>query len=362
VSSPVSWETAERVATWVGTRKTLSGAPTAPSIDAATAARLEEDFAEVTAQAEGLVIEATGLRPLSGEARARVVDRPGWVRNNLSSFRHLLDPVLGQLEATTMRGTMPGAARSAAGAQLGLVLGWMSTRVLGQYDLLFAGDTSGDAVSYVGPNIVALERRHGFPPRQFRLWIALHEVTHRCQFTGVPWLRGYFLSQVDAVLAEVSPDPHRIVEALGRAAQAVREGRNPLEDAGMLGLLAPPEQLAVIARIQAMMSVLEGHGDVTMDRAGAEAVPDAAWFSRVLRERRNRAPRPVRLLQQLVGIEAKMRQYEQGENFIRAVESTAGPAALARVWEGPDLLPTMDEIRRPADWLARTDPASVIAG
>ena len=201
----------------------------------------------------------------------------------------------------------------------------------------------------MGPNIVALERRHGFPPRQFRLWIALHEVTHRCQFTGVPWLRDYFLSQVDQVLAHVTPDPHRLVEALGRAAQAVREGRNPLEDAGMLGLVAPPEQLEVIARIQAMMSVLEGHGDVTMDRAGAEAVPDAAWFSRVLHERRNRAPRPVRLLQQLVGIEAKMRQYQQGENFIRAVETTAGPDALARVWEGPDQLPTMEEIRHPDD-------------
>jgi coenzyme F420 biosynthesis associated uncharacterized protein len=358
----VSWDVAERVATWVGGRRSWSGAQLQPSIDSATATRLEEDFAEVTAQAEALVIEATGLRPASGEARARVVDRPGWVRTNLSSFQPLLDPVLGQLEAGALKGPMPGAARAAAGAQLGLVLGWMSTRVLGQYDLLFAGDTSGDAVSYVGPNIVALERRHGFPPRQFRLWIALHEVTHRCQFTGVPWLRPYFLAQVDQVLAHVTPDPHRLAEALSRAAQAVREGRNPLEDAGMLGLVAPPEQLEVIARIQAMMSVLEGHGDVTMDRAGAGAVPDAAWFSRVLRERRNRAPRPVRLLQQLVGIEAKMRQYEQGEAFIRAVESTAGPDALARVWEGPDRLPTMEEIRHPAEWLARTDPTPVAAG
>jgi coenzyme F420 biosynthesis associated uncharacterized protein len=290
-----------------------------------------------------------------------VVDRPGWVRNNLASFRHLLDPVLDQLETTALKGTMPGVARSAAGAQLGLVLGWMSTRVLGQYDLLFAGDTSGDAVSYVGPNIVALERRHGFPPRQFRLWIALHEVTHRCQFTGVPWLRGYFLSQVDQVLAHVTPDPHRLMEAIGRAAQAVRDGKNPLEDAGMLGLVAPPEQLEVIARIQAMMSVLEGHGDVTMDRAGAGAVPDAAWFSRVLRERRNRAPRPVRLLQQLVGIEAKMRQYQLGEDFIRTVESTEGADVMARVWEGPDQLPTMEEIRHPAEWVARTGPARLAA-
>jgi coenzyme F420 biosynthesis associated uncharacterized protein len=340
----------------------VTGAQLLPTIDAATAARLDEDFAEVTAQAEALVIDATGLQPASGQAQARVVDRSGWVRNNLSSFRHLLDPVLGQLESSALTGSMPGVARSAAGAQLGLVLGWMSTRVLGQYDLLFAGDTSGDAVSYVGPNIVAMERRHGFPPRQFRLWIALHEVTHRCQFTGVPWLRGYFLSQVDGVLAHVTPDPHRLAEALGRAAQAVRAGRNPLEDAGLLGLVAPPEQLEVIARIQAMMSVLEGHGDVTMDRAGAEAVPDAAWFSRVLRERRNRAPRPVRLIQQLTGIEAKMRQYQLGEDFIRTVESIAGPEVMTRVWEGPDRLPTMEEIRHPDDWLARTGPARIAAG
>ena len=119
----------------------------------------------------------------------------------------------------------------------------------------------------------------------------------------------------------------------------------------MLGLVAPPEQLKVIARIQAMMSVLEGHGDVTMDRAGADR-PRRRLVSRVLHERRTRAPRPVRLLQQLVGIEAKMRQYQLGETFIRAVEKTGGPAALARVWEGADRLPTMEEIRHPDDWFA----------
>jgi coenzyme F420 biosynthesis associated uncharacterized protein len=351
----VSWDVAERVATWVGSRRPRSGVDL-HTLDAATAGRLEEDFAEVTAQAEALVIEATGLRPASGSARARVVDRAGWVQTNLSSFRHLLEPVLGQLDTSSIPGTLSGAARGVAGAQLGFVLGWMSTRVLGQYDLLLAEGAAGDAVSYVGPNIVALERRHGFPARQFRLWIALHEVTHRCQFTGVPWLRDYFVSLVEQVLAGVSPDPRRFADALGRAVQAMREGRNPLEDAGVLGLVAPPEQLEVIGRIQAMMSLLEGHGDVTMDRAGAHAVPDAAWFSRVLHERRNRAPLPARLLQQLVGIEAKLRQYEQGERCIRAVEDRGGPGLLARVWEGPDRLPTMEEIRHPERWVARTGP------
>jgi putative hydrolase len=118
----------------------------------------------------------------------------------------------------------------------------------------------------------------------------------------------------------------------------------------------------VIGRIQSMMSLLEGHGDITMDRAGADAVPDAAWFSRVLRERRRRASLPSRLLQQLVGIEAKLRQYEMGERFIRAVEASGGPALLARVWEGPEMLPTMDEIRHPETWVARIGPARLATG
>jgi putative hydrolase len=130
----------------------------------------------------------------------------------------------------------------------------------------------------------------------------------------------------------------------------------------VLGLVAPPEQLEVIGRIQAMMSLLEGHGDITMDRAGADAVPDAAWFSRVLRERRRRASVPARLLQQLVGLEAKMRQYEQGERFIRAVEASGGPTLLARVWEGPEMLPTLDEIRQPERWVTRAGPAQLATG
>jgi coenzyme F420 biosynthesis associated uncharacterized protein len=363
VTSPVSWDVAQRVATWVGSRGSLLGPPGAGSLEPAVRAQLEADFSEATTRAETLVIEATGLRPATGSAGAHVVDRAGWVRANLSSFRRLLEPALEQLDSGNLRGPLAGAARGATGAQLGLILGWMATRVLGQYDLLLAeGEQSGGVVSYVGPNIVALERRHGFPAKQFRLWIALHEVTHRCQFTGVPWLRPHFLSLVDRAMSGMTPDPRRFAEALRRAAAAVRAGRNPLEDAGMLGLVAPPEQLEVIGRIQSMMSLLEGHGDVTMDRAGAGAVPDAPWFSRVLRERRQRASLPARLLQQLVGIDAKMRQYEQGERFIRAVEASGGPALLARVWEAPEMLPTMDEIRQPETWVARVGPARLATG
>jgi coenzyme F420 biosynthesis associated uncharacterized protein len=362
MANAVSWETAQRVAVWVGAGRAPFGPP-APTLDADDEASLRSDFDRATVRAEELVVEATGLEPATGAARARVVDRAEWVEGNIASFRHLLDPVIDQLDSGALPGPLAGAARSVTGAQLGVVLGWMSTRVLGQYDVLFAGEPGdGNAVTYVGPNVVALERRHGFPPEQFRLWIALHEVTHRCQFTGVPWLRPHFLSLVDESLSTMAPDPRRFTAALRRVTDAVRDGRNPLDEAGVLGLVASPEQLAVIRRVQALMTLLEGHGDVTMDRAGPAEVPEADRFSRTLRERRKRANAPARLLQQLTGIDAKLRQYEQGERFVQIVEQAGGPALLARVWEGPEQLPSSDEIREPSLWVARMDTTRLAAG
>lgn len=360
MTNPVSWETAIKVATWVADGR-AGAAP--PDLSAADRRRLDQDFAEVTAEAESLVVEATGLRPLAGSARGVVVDRAGWVGANIDAFRHLLGPVLEQVSSRSLPGPLAGVGPQMTGAELGALLGWMSTRVLGQYDLLLAerGD-DGDMVRYVGPNVVALERRFGFPPRRFRLWIALHEVTHRCQFTAVPWMQAHFLGLVDQALQVARPDPRQLLAALRRAADAARRGSNPLDEAGVIGLVAPPEQLQVLRQVQALMSVLEGHGDVTMNRAGADGVPEADWFARVLQERRKRANPAARLILQLTGLESKMRQYAQGERFVEAVEAAGGEALFRRVWEGPEMLPTLDEVRQPAAWISRVRPPGVAAG
>jgi coenzyme F420 biosynthesis associated uncharacterized protein len=259
---------------------------------------------------------------------------------------------------------MAGAGRAVTGTQMGLVLGWLSTRVLGQYDLLLTEESveDQDIVYFVGPNIVALEQRHGFEPREFRLWLALHEVTHRCQFTAIPWMRDHFLSLVNQGLGSLDPDPSRFAEALRRMTEEIRAGRNPLRDSGALGLVATPEQLEGLHRIQALMSLLEGHGDVTMDRAGAAAIPSAARFSEVLRERRQQTRGPARLLQQLVGMEAKLRQYEEGEQFIAAVERSGGTELLDRAWRGPEWLPSLSEIRNPAEWISRVGTTPALSG
>lgn len=347
-ADPISWDVATRVAIRVAGRDPLS--------DSYLYASLQPDFDELVSEAEELVAEATGLRSLSGPARARVTDRGGWVEANVASFRRLLRPVTDKLGPRLDASTIAPVGRVLTGVQLGTMLGWMSTRVLGQYDLLVLEDErpdEQDIVYFVGPNVLALEQRFGFPPREFRLWLALHEVTHRAQFTGVPWMRGHYLSMVNRLVDSIDPDPRAFVEALKRAADSIRHGRNPLDDGGVVGLLAGPEQFALLQRLQGLMTLLEGHGDVTMDRAGEGRIPSSERFSQVLRERRANVRGPVRLLQQLIGLEAKLKQYEEGERFIAAVEAEGGPDTLAVVWQSPDLLPSLSEIADPAAWMAR---------
>jgi len=308
---------------------------------------LQGQFDELTARAETLVSEATGLHSAQGTARAKVTDRSGWAAANVRSVERLVGPAMAELQrkrGSKLGGPSLTVGRAVAGTQLGLMLAYMATRVLGQYDLLINDESpeDQDLVSYVGPNIVAVETQYGF-----------HEVTHRLQFTAVPWLRDHFVGQVTELLGPLSGDAAGFAELVRRAADDVRSGRNPAHEGGVVGMLATPEQRLALSKISGMMSLLEGHGDVTMDRAGAAEVPGAAHFSQVLHERRTQARGLTKLMSKLLGLDAKMRQYAEGERFVESVEATGGPALLARVWEGPEWLPTLEEIRDPAAWVAR---------
>jgi coenzyme F420 biosynthesis associated uncharacterized protein len=349
-SAVVDWALAQRVASGALLLK--------PAPAGYRSADLQEQFDRLTARAEELVGEATGWQAAGGRARARVTDRPGWATANVRSVERLVGPAL--LELQSSRGSRFGGpslvvGRTVAGTQLGLMLAYMATRVLGQYDLLIDDEPAEDQdlVLYVGPNVTAVEDRYGFAPNQFRLWLALHEVTHRLQFTAVPWLRDHFVSLVSELLAPLSTDAGGMVDMVRRASSEIRSGRNPMSEAGLAGVLATPEQRRALSRMSGMMSLLEGHGDITMDRAGASEVPGAAHFSRVLHERRNSARGLTRVMAKVLGLEAKMRQYAEGERFVDAVEEAGGPALLARAWDGPEWLPTVEEIRDPVSWISR---------
>ncbi len=346
VHDPIDWDLAEKVARRFSGREPLAASYLAGS--------LRDDFDAVTAEAEALVAEHTGLRS-PGPARAEVVDRSAWVAANVSSMRRLLAPLTARVGERMATSRVAPIGRRVAGTETGVLLGYLSQRVLGQYDLLVLDDDAGaDAVYYVGGNVLALEKRFAFRPRDFRLWIAIHEVTHRAQFTGVPWMKGYYLSLVESALSSIDPDPRRLVQALARAADEFRSGRNPLDDGGLVALLASDEQRGALANVQALMSLLEGHGNAVMNQLGREHVAGQARMARVLQARRQSTGMAA-FLQKLVGLESKMRQYEVGETFVAAVEREAGPRGIDAAWRGPEHLPTVDELARPLDWLARVD-------
>ncbi|MEX2293983.1 MAG: zinc-dependent metalloprotease [Acidimicrobiales bacterium] len=360
-AGPVDWQLAERVATRVAKRE--------PFAESYLAHSLQQDFDDATAEAEELVAAETGLRSLSGPARARVTDRASWARANVQSFQRLLRPLTEKLGARIGSSPASGVARKVGGVEVGMLLGWMSARVLGQYDMLVVDDPSSgatddqDLVYYVGPNVLALEKRFAFPPKEFRLWLALHEVTHRAQFTGVPWLREHYLGLVKQTLDSVDPDPKRFLDALTRVVTDLRSGRAPLDDGGIITLLASPEQRLVLDKVGGLMSLLEGHGDITMDRAGVDRIPSAHRFARVLRERRASVNPATKMLQRVIGLEAKINQYAQGERFIEEVERLGGgPEALHPVWRGAPWLPTLAEIRDPAEWLDRVRLSDELVG
>jgi len=189
------------------------------------------------------------------------------------------------------RSPIAPVGRSIAATELGVLLGFFSQRVIGQYDLLVPeeGDSQGDAVYYVGPNVLGLEKRFAFRPRDFRLWVAIHEVTHRAQFCGIPWMHDYFLELVGSAMGMVDTDPRAIVRSLMRAVGELREGRNPLDEGGLVALLADDEHRDVLGRIQALMSVLEGHGNRVMNELGRVHVAGQERMARVLRARRETA-------------------------------------------------------------------------
>jgi coenzyme F420 biosynthesis associated uncharacterized protein len=342
---------AERLIDWkaarsVGARVTGAG----PQLSALERARIREDFAEVVPQAEELVQRFTGLSAGPNHSRAWVMTRSEWVDANVRGFEGILEPLARKLVEGRHEGALAGVRRVALGAQVGGLLGYLGRRVLGQYDLFLPPDDDG-LLYFVGPNVVGVERRYRFPDRDFRLWLALHEVAHRVQFGGVPWLRGHLSGLVDSYLSTIDLDPKRLVESLRRAVEDVRGGAE-WRGLGWVFLLMTPDQRDTFRRMQAVMTLLEGHGNFVMDAVAKHRIGSGGIFRRRLRERRSRAG-VERAFQKAIGLDVKVRQYDLGERFVAHVVDQVGMEGFNRVWESAGNLPSLEEVRRPEDWVAR---------
>ncbi|CAL9515644.1 hypothetical protein SUDANB96_03764 [Streptomyces sp. enrichment culture] len=297
-----------------------------------------------------------------------VVDRPGWVKANVAGFRELLKPLLDKMQE---RRTGPGNAVLGAvggkvtGVELGMLLSFLASRVLGQYETfapasrdLPAGENGGGRLLLVAPNIVHVERELDVDPHDFRLWVCLHEETHRTQFTAVPWLRDHLEGEIQAFLAQTDVDPGTVLERLRDAAQSLAGGRpeGEEEDGGrsFVELVQTPAQREILGRLTAVMSLLEGHADYVMDGVGPDVVATVAEIREKFQQRRAKGASRLDLaLRRLLGLDAKLRQYRDGERFVRAVVDEVGMDGFNRVWTSPNTLPTKTEIAKPADWIAR---------
>ncbi|MFJ5775111.1 zinc-dependent metalloprotease [Streptomyces sp. NPDC093094] len=298
-----------------------------------------------------------------------VVDRPGWVKANVAGFREILRPLLDKMQER--RSDSPGGAVLGAvggkvtGVELGMLLSFLASRVLGQYETfapatrdLPAGENGGGRLLLVAPNIVHVERELDVEPHDFRLWVCLHEETHRTQFTAVPWLRDHLEGEIQAFLAETDVDPGTVLERIRDAAQSLAGGRPEGEedDGGrsLVELVQTPAQREVLARLTAVMSLLEGHADYVMDGVGPDVVGSVAEIREKFQQRRAKGASRLDLaLRRLLGLDAKLRQYRDGERFVRAVVDQVGMDGFNRVWTSPNTLPTKSEIAEPAGWIAR---------
>ncbi|MFC4946760.1 zinc-dependent metalloprotease [Pseudonocardia sp. GCM10023141] len=335
---PVDWGLARRTAV----RLIGSGPEAEPAQAVDLVTRLRSD----AAVAEGHVREVTGLGLGLPLLPADVVDRPGWAGAAIAGMAALTADA--QLPAVSKVGRAVTAR--AAGLQVGGLVAYLGGRVLGQYDP-FGGPDGDGRLLLVAPNVHAAQTALGVSSTDFGLWVCLHEATHRLQFTAVPWLRDFFSSEVASLLSAVQPERSAIAERLPDMVRALRESRG--DSLAVIELLQGPEQRAVLDRLLALTTLLEGHADHVMDAVGPDVVPSVATIRSRFTQRRRGGGVIDRLLRALLGVEAKIRQYAVGSAFTDHVVLAVGMEGFNRVWESPETLPSRAELADPGAWLRR---------
>lgn len=330
-----------------------------PQMDAAQVSSVVDELRSVAAIAEGPVRDYTGLHAtnaLGAPSPVLVVDRPRWVEANLGTFRLLMDPLAHKL-ATAGRaptGLSKSLGEKVAGAQVGAVMSFVSSKVLGQFDPFWTGPAGeGGRLLLVAPNIVSAEQQMGVDPHDFRLWVALHEETHRVQFTAVPWLREHMRSMIDGLVEATDVDDKAMGAAVEQAIVQARKAIRGDDDASFASAFQNEQQREIIDRMTGVMSLLEGHADVVMDGVGPQIVPSVAEIRRKFQVRRQGSGSLDRLLRRLLGLDVKARQYRDGAVFVRQVVDAVGTDGFNAIWSHPDYLPSRAEILDPSLWLTR---------
>ncbi|MGH3445950.1 MAG: zinc-dependent metalloprotease [Nocardioidaceae bacterium] len=311
-------------------------------------------------------MSVTAADDLSAAAPVLVVDRLGWIQANADAFASVMSPLIEKLQAKRHRPDRPGSTGSSGnlgstvtdavgskltGLEVGGLLGFLSSKVLGQFDPFFPPT---GRLLLVAPNIVHVERELDVDAADFRLWVCLHEETHRVQFTAVPWLRDHIHEQIGQLVGSVDLDPSRIAAVLGEGVRRIGEVVRGDSEVSIVELFSSPEQREVLDRLTGVMSLLEGHADVVMDGVGPEVIASvAAIRAKFDRRRKSGSGYLDRVLRRLLGLDAKMAQYRDGAAFVRAVVDRVGMDGFNAVWTDPQHLPSKQEVLAPDTWVRR---------
>ena len=351
-STMIDWDLA------VAAASKMSGA--GPAITREEAEDVVAELREGAERSTPLVRDFTDLAAGSRTAPVLIVDRAGWIRANADGFAEVIAPLVDKLQS---RKGAPSPMAEAVGSrvtglEVGALLGFMSSKVLGQFDPFYGLDSAGETgpagrLLLVAPNIVHAEREMGVDPHDFRLWVCLHEETHRVQFTAVPWMRDHIRSEIEALVSEIEVDPAKLASMVGEGVKRVGDILRGDDDVSLLDLFSSARQREVLDRITAVMSLLEGHADVVMDGLGPEVIPTVKDIRRRFTERRKGTSYLDRVLRKLLGLDAKMAQYRDGAAFTRGVLDQVGMDGFNAVWAEPAHLPSRVEISDPAAWVRR---------
>ncbi|MHA7273651.1 zinc-dependent metalloprotease [Arthrobacter sp. TMT4-20] len=334
---------------------------------------IAEVVAELRAAADasiGYVHQITGLDAAKNlrDSDLLIVDRASWAKANTQSFQALMAPALEHLSRTKKEQLTTASAAlggTLTGAQFGAILAFLSSKVLGQYDPFGpAKNGSGGRLMLVAPNILAVERELNVEPADFRLWVCLHEQTHRVQFAAAPWLKDHMLAHISELTEGLLDKADGLSDRLAKAAKGLTSGGAPTDsdskdsdpkdsDNGILSLLQDPQDKARMSHLTAVMSLLEGHANVVMDAVDSSIVPSVKTIRRRFNARgKSRGP-VEKFLRRVLGLDAKMRQYSDGARFVRRVVDRVGMEGFNSVWTSAEHLPTEEEIHAPDKWIAR---------
>lgn len=321
--------------------------------------RLDVYYRSLVDQCFPIVQAYTGIQLSGTSERTFTFDRVDWVGANIEAFKHLLQPIEDMVASQRAKGntSFSGLNRRIASAEVGLLLGYLARRVLGQYDLALLGrePVEGGKLYYVEPNIRQIEATLGLPRNDFRMWLALHETTHAFEFEGNPWVPRYFNGLLNQYLGTVQHDAKLLTSGLAGVRTIIGRTRDRDADSSWVEAVMTREQRDIFSQLQALMCMVEGYSNHVMNAVGRDLLPTYDTISRRFEQRKSRRSPADELFGRITGLKLKMEQYRLGEEFIDAIVAARSHDVARRVWEGPEFLPTMDEIRNPSAWLSRID-------